>query len=137
MGILQGAFFSSFATINEDKQVQKKEKGNKGLMKAAECIGDICEEIRKRSPANRIVVMAIFPRNAQPDNGLRKLIAETNGLLNQRFAKDPSITYLDIGNEFLASDGTLPRAMMPDGTHPSDAGYHIWADTLIEAGVGR
>jgi lysophospholipase L1-like esterase len=102
-----------------------------------ESIGIICEEIRKHSPASRIVVMAIFPRNAQPDTNLRKLIAETNGLLKQRFAKDPSITYLDIGNEFLARDSTLPRAMMPDGTHPSDAGYHIWADALIQAGVGR
>ena len=27
------------------------------------------------------------------------------------------------------------KSMMPDGTHPSDAGYQIWADALIKAGV--
>ena len=45
------------------------------------------------------------------------------------------MTYLDIGASFLASDGSLPVTMMPDGTHPSDAGYQIWADALIKAGV--
>jgi len=25
--------------------------------------------------------------------------------------------------------------MMPDGTHPSDAGYLLWADALIQAGI--
>jgi len=100
-------------------------------------IGAIRDEIRQRAPASRLVVMGIFPRNVQPNTSLRELITETNRLLKQRFAQDASVIYLDIGNEFLAQDGTLPRTMMPDGTHPSDAGYGIWADALIKAGVGR
>jgi lysophospholipase L1-like esterase len=79
--------------------------------------------------------MAILPRGAQPNHPLRERIAKTNQLLAQRFASDPGVTYLDIGARLLAPDGTLPASIMPDGTHPSDAGYRIWADALIQAGV--
>jgi lysophospholipase L1-like esterase len=79
--------------------------------------------------------MAILPRGPQASDPLRKPIQDTNRLLAQRFAADPSVTYLDIGALFLAPDGSLPAALMPDGTHPSDAGYQIWADALIKAGV--
>lgn len=100
-----------------------------------EGIATIRDEIRRRSPESRIVVMAILPRGPQPDSPLRAPIAETNRLLAQRFGADSSLTYLDIGAQFLAGDGTLPTSLMPDGTHPSDAGYRIWADALIKAGV--
>ena len=95
----------------------------------------IREQIRERSPASRLVLMAIFPRTAHPDTNLRKLIVQTNRLLKRRFAENAGITYLDIGSGFLTPDGTLPKAMMPDGTHPSEAGYRIWADALINAGI--
>lgn len=98
-------------------------------------IETIFREICKRSPESRIVLMAILPRGPQASDPLRKPIQDTNRLLAQRFAADPSVTYLDIGALFLAPDGSLPAALMPDGTHPSDAGYQIWADALIKAGV--
>jgi len=66
---------------------------------------------------------------------MRAPIQKTNQLLSQRFSNDSSVTYLDIGSGFLQPDGSLPQSMMPDGTHPSDTGYQIWADALIKAGV--
>jgi lysophospholipase L1-like esterase len=95
----------------------------------------VCREIGRRSPESRIVLMAILPRGQQANDPLRKPIQDTNRLLAQRFAGDPSITYLDIGASFLAPDGSLPTALMPDGTHPSDGGYQIWADALIKIGM--
>ena len=100
-----------------------------------EGVAAICQEIRRRSPESRIVLMAILPRGAQTNHPLREPIAKTNQLLSQRFASDPSVTYLDIGARLLAPDGTLPAGIMPDGTHPSDAGYQIWADALVQVGV--
>jgi lysophospholipase L1-like esterase len=41
------------------------------------------------------------------------------------------------GEKFLAPDGTLPTGMMNDGTHPTEAGYAIWAKALVEAGVRK
>ena len=96
----------------------------------------IYHEIRERSPESRVVVMGILPRGPKPDDILRKPIQETNRLLARRFANDPNVTYLDIGASFLTPDGSLPATLMPDGTHPSDAGYQIWAEALIKAGVG-
>jgi lysophospholipase L1-like esterase len=77
--------------------------------------------------------MAILPRGRSATDPLRDRIAATDRLLSARFSKDASVTYLDIGTKFLDADGTLPESMMPDGTHPSDAGYEIWADALLEA----
>jgi len=103
----------------------------------ANSITAIRDELRQLSPQSHLVVMAIFPRGLQPNTSERKQIAATNQLLKQRLAGDLSVTYLDIGDQFLAPDGTLPRSLMPDGTHPSEAGYRIWADALLKAGVGR
>ncbi len=95
----------------------------------------IYREIHQRSPQSRVIVMAIFPRGESSNGPLRAPIEATNQLLAKRFAKDPAVIYLDIGKQFLTPDGTLPTAMMPDGTHPSDAGYQIWANALTKAGV--
>lgn len=103
----------------------------------AEGVDAVVKEVRERSPSSRLVVMAIFPRGMQPDTPMRGRIAATNALLKQRFAGDAGVTYLDIGEQFLQPDGTLPKAMMPDGTHPGEAGYRIWAEALRKVGVGR
>jgi lysophospholipase L1-like esterase len=100
-------------------------------------IAAICQVIHQRSPQSRIVLMAIFPRGPKPADPLRAPILRTNQLLAQRFGRDSSLTYLDIGQQFVAPDGSLSTFIMPDGTHPSDAGYRIWADALMKAGVGR
>ena len=101
----------------------------------SDAIGAICDEVHRRSPETHILVMGIFPRGAKPDDSLRAPIAQTNQLLARRFAQISFVTFLDIGKKFLAPDGSLPANLMPDGTHPSDAGYQIWADALREAGV--
>lgn len=103
----------------------------------ADGIDAVCREIHHRSPTSRIVLMAILPRGAHANDPLRAPIDRTNRLLRERHARDPDILYLDIGAQFLMPDGSLPTALMPDGTHPSEAGYGIWADALIQAGVGR
>ena len=100
-----------------------------------EAIAAICAEIHHRSPESRIILMAIFPRGESPTAPLREPIRQTGNLLTHRFASDSEVTYLDIGAKFLAPDGSLPRAIMPDGTHPSDSGYEIWANALAQAGV--
>lgn len=101
----------------------------------AEAINAICDEVHRRSPESHMIVMGIFPRGANADDPLRAPIAQTNQLLAQRFAQSASITFLDIGKKFLAADGTLPASLMPDGTHPSEKGYRIWAEALVEAGI--
>ena len=92
-------------------------------------------KIRERSPASRVIVMGIFPRGYSPENSFRAPIREINSLLASALANEPQTTFLDIGSQFLATDGTLPASMMSNGTHPTEAGYAIWASALILAGV--
>ena len=101
----------------------------------AEAIGAICEEVHRRSPDSPIIVMGIFPRGTKPTDPLRAPIAQTNQLLAEKFAQSSTVTFLDIGRKFLAPDGTLPTSLMPDGTHPSEEGYRIWAEALVEAEI--
>jgi lysophospholipase L1-like esterase len=100
-----------------------------------EGIAAICRELRQRSPASRIVLMGLFPRGAGSDDWFRAPIAETNRLLAQRFATDPGVVFIDLAGKFLAADGSLPASLFPDLLHPGDAGYQIWADALIQAGI--
>ena len=104
-------------------------------LEIAEAIGAIGDEVHRRSPESHIILMGIFPRGAKADDPLRSPIEQTNQMLARRFAQSSTITFLDIGKKFLAPDSTLPVSVMPDGTHPSEEGYRIWAEALIEAGL--
>ena len=97
----------------------------------------IHEQVRTQSPQSRIVVMGVFPRGFVGSSPLRAAIVEVNRLLAQALATKDQTTFLDIGAQFLEPDGTLPKTLMNDGTHPSEEGYRIWANALRGAGVGR
>jgi lysophospholipase L1-like esterase len=100
-----------------------------------DAIAAIRDELHRRSAKSRILLMSIFPRGASPEDPIRKPIEATNRLLQQRFANDPVVKILDLTQQFLASDGSIPAELMPDQVHPSERGYEIWADALIKAGV--
>lgn len=100
-------------------------------------VAAVYEDAHRRSPESKVIVMGVLPRGPNRDSPLRAAIAETNRLLQERFGTDPNVTYLDIGARFLRPDGTLPIELMPDGTHPSDAGYRIWAEALKVTGLRR
>ncbi|MXV06362.1 GDSL-type esterase/lipase family protein [Xanthomonas sp. LMG 9002] len=102
----------------------------------ADGVAAVVADIRRRLPRSRIVLMGIFPRGFAADAPQRAPILETNRLLAARFGHDPPVRWLDIGARFLQLDGTLPAALMPDGTHPSEAGYAIWGEALRKLGVG-
>ena len=97
----------------------------------------IHEQVRAQSPQSRIIVMGVFPRGFAAQTPLRAAIAEVNRLLAPALAAKDNTTFLDIGAQFLEPDGTLPKTLMSDGTHPSEEGYKIWAKALLAAGVGR
>jgi len=86
----------------------------------------IVAEFRKRQPQAKVLVLGVFPRGAAPDNDFRPMVKELNGHL-AKLADNKSVFYLDIGDKFLAADGTLTTDIMPDGLHPNLKGYGIWA----------
>jgi lysophospholipase L1-like esterase len=85
----------------------------------------VVDELKRRLPASRILLLAIFPRG-EKDDPQRAQINEINIAL----ARMDGVTFLDIGSKFLTADGALPRDVMPDLLHPDEKGYQIWADAM-------
>jgi lysophospholipase L1-like esterase len=87
------------------------------------------DELRRRLPDTRILLLAIFPRGATPDDELRRINEQVNGIISG-FADNQHVFFLNINKEFLAPDGTLSKDIMPDLLHPNEKGYEIWARSM-------
>lgn len=92
-------------------------------------IAAIVEQLLEKHPKTKVLLLAIFPRGAKPDDKLRKINDGINELI-AKMADDEKIFYLDIAYSFLNEDGTLPKSVMPDLLHPNKKGYQIWAEAM-------
>lgn len=90
----------------------------------------IVEEFKKRQPQAKVLILGIFPRNAEATHPNRAIIKEINSKL-AAIADNRQVFYLDIGDSFLTADGTLTTEVMNDGLHPTEKGYQIWADAML------
>ena len=89
----------------------------------------ICEEVQKRTPKAKIILMSILPHDKKPTARRRVLIDETNTLI-AAYATAQKFIHLDIGKEYLDADGNVMGKLMPDACHPNADGYLIWAKAL-------
>lgn len=87
------------------------------------------EELRRRLPDTKILLLAIFPRGEKADDPLRRINQKVNAII-AGFADNQNVYFLDIGKEFLTADGTLSTDTMPDLLHPNEKGYEIWARAM-------
>ena len=99
----------------------------------AEGVKAIIAKLQQKCPEAKILLLAIFPRGATPEDKLRQQNEATNKLI-KAFADDKKVFFMDIGAKFLTPDGTLTKEIMPDLLHPNEKGYEIWAEA-IEAKV--
>jgi lysophospholipase L1-like esterase len=95
----------------------------------AEGVGAVVMELRKDFPNAKILLLAIFPRGADPTDAYRQKNEAANKLI-AKLHDGQHVFFLDIGPKFLAADGTLSRDIMPDLLHPNAAGYEIWAEAV-------
>lgn len=101
----------------------------------------ILARLRDRFPEAQIIVSAVLP-SGEPGSKVRTFIARVNNMLERlpACAYDGKVRYVDWSDRFLAPDGTIPRALMHDLTHPTDAGYAILGGLLrpeIDAALER
>ena len=96
----------------------------------ADGIAFLCAEIQKRQPQAKLLLLAIFPRDPPPGTPNRERIRRsTRSWRSSRI--DKTLFYMDIGDKFLAADGTIAPEVMYDGLHPAERGYEIWADAML------
>ena len=86
----------------------------------------IVNDIRKRQPDTKILLLGIFPRGKtfSPQRGR---LLEINQVL-AKLDDGKHIFYQDFGSQYVESDGTISKDIMPDALHPNEKGYQIWAN---------
>jgi lysophospholipase L1-like esterase len=87
-------------------------------------------ELQRDFPDAKILLLGIFPRG-RADQPVRQKIADINKIISC-LHDNQHVFYMDIGDKFLAPDGSIPREVMNDGLHPSAKGYVIWAQAVKE-----
>ena len=90
----------------------------------------IIEKINKSWPQAKVLLLGVFPRGANNEDGMRKQV----NLINDRLGAlcdGKNIVYLNIGPNFLDKDGNLSKDIMPDLLHPNLKGCQIWADSVL------
>jgi beta-glucosidase len=95
----------------------------------AEGVKAIVEKLKDKLPKTKILVLGIFPRGADGGDPRRKVNEGANERI-ARLADGQQVHYLDIGKNFLATDGTLSKEVMPDLLHLNEKSYRIWAQSI-------
>lgn len=91
-------------------------------------IEKIVTVIQERSPASKVLLLGIFPRD-EKDSRVRRTITAVNREI-QRLDDGAHVRFVDIGAQFLDGDGNIPADIMPDKVHLSAKGYAIWYRSL-------
>ena len=100
-----------------------------------EGVDEILARLHSAFPEAKVVLLNILPRESSPTGPLRDKVEAARRALSEFTAEkmrtEAWLVGLDVGAGFLRPDGTIPRALMGDGTHPSEKGYEIIARGLL------
>jgi lysophospholipase L1-like esterase len=96
----------------------------------AQGIVAVVQRLRAGLPRAKVLLLAIFPRSETADAQREKCAAASRQAF-AALANDPMVVCKDIGACFLAADGTLQKAVMPDFLHLSPAAYRTWTDAIV------
>lgn len=89
----------------------------------------VVASLREKLPQSHVLLLSIFPRDANPAAGIRTKISEVNSAI-AKLDDGKAVHWLDIGKVFMEADGTLSKEVMPDFLHLSGEGYKRWAEAI-------
>jgi lysophospholipase L1-like esterase len=89
----------------------------------------VLERIRQKCPSSRILLLALFPRDALADTELRSKEAEVNQLL-PKLADGKRVFLLNINHVFLPTGNVHSRLISPAPPYLSPKGYALWAEAI-------
>jgi beta-glucosidase len=107
---------------NHYLNISTPEELEKGIWK-------ICEIIREKLPATKILLLGILPYGYKP-NHRDEINKETNSLIAEFPGRDSFILYRDIRNLYLDKDGQVNKDLMPDFLHPNTEGHLLMFEAL-------
>lgn len=91
----------------------------------------VCDEVDKRQPDARLVMLPVFPSGELPTCERRRKIVALNRLLRKEAARRGAY-WMDFYEKLLQPDGTISKSMMHDFVHIGDDGYRIWLDAIYQ-----
>jgi len=94
----------------------------------AEGVGAVVLQLRKDFPDAKILLLAIFPRGAGPNDANRLKNDEANRII-ARLHDGKNIFFKNINDKFLNAQGGL-IGFRADNLHPNAEGYEIWAQAV-------
>ncbi len=112
--------------------------GSDSPAEIAEGVKAIVARLREKLPTTKVLVLGVFPRAQDRSNDFVKKSEEASpsdkpGQINEIIGKlddGKTVRYLDISKSFLNEQGNIPKDLMPDYLHLSDAGYRVWAEAI-------
>jgi lysophospholipase L1-like esterase len=93
-----------------------------------EGVSNLVRQIQARLPQTKVLLLGLFPRGEKTDPIREQVKAVNIGLA--QLNDGSKVKFLDLGEKFLAPDGTLSHDLFPDLLHPNAKGYQIWADAM-------
>lgn len=104
--------------------------GRDSAAQIAEGITLIVRTIHQKTPKTKVLLLGVFPRGEKAGTKIREKLSDINKVIAKLDDGGKTVKYLDIGEKFLSSDGSLSRDVMPDFLHLSAKGYEIWAEAI-------
>ncbi len=95
----------------------------------AEGIGAIVLELRKDFPDAKIMLLAIFPRGASPNDSNRRKVEECNKII-AKLNDGKHVFFTNINDKFLTPEGRLIGFRTTDNLHPVTEGFDIWISSV-------
>jgi lysophospholipase L1-like esterase len=95
----------------------------------AEGIGAIVLELRKDFPDAKIMLLAIFPRGASPNDANRRKVEECNKII-AKLDDGKRVFFTNINDKFLTPEGRLIGFRTTDNLHPVTEGFDIWISSI-------
>ncbi|MAS96776.1 MAG: GDSL family lipase [Verrucomicrobiales bacterium] len=95
----------------------------------ADGVAEIISVLQEKQPQMKILLLAIFPRGATPEDPKRQKNEKINAMI-ENLADGEKVVFMDVNDVFLEEDGTLSKEIMPDLLHPNTHGYELWAEAI-------
>ena len=97
----------------------------------AEGVKLIVEEVKKRLPKSKILLISVFPRS-DPNHKFRKINAGVNEII-QKYADQKTVFWFDMTPHLTLENGELnPDFFARDQLHIRDKGYEMWSAKMKE-----
>jgi beta-glucosidase len=102
--------------------------GDSSGAEIAEGVGADILELRKDFPDAKILLLAIFPRGAGPNDRNRRTNEEANKII-AKLDDQKHVFFMNINSKFLNDQGGLV-GFRQDNLHPVEEGYETWASAV-------